>query len=138
MRCRSSVLLASVLVCVGCGSLPRDPEGTSERVTRQRQVRVGLTDHPPWVIRTKSEPAGAEVELIREFAASERVVPTWTWGSETQLMHALKRFELDLVIGGLLVPSPWNAEVGLTTPYYKKYVMAVPPGENGWLKRLEE
>ena len=53
---------------VACGNLPPDPEHTPERVRRDRQIRVGLTEHPLGN-RTTGEPAGAEVELVRQFAS---------------------------------------------------------------------
>ena len=177
-------------------------------------MRVGLVGRPPWVVRTSGEPAGAEVELVRQFARELGATPEWFWGGEQQHMEALERFELDLVVGGLTDKTPWSKSVGLTSPYFEdrilvgvpsslppprdiegvrvaakqgeavaaylkkrgavpvpvaelsqanghaaapewqleqlglrrtdvelyteKHVMAVPPGENGWLKRLDE
>ncbi len=48
-RCRivisRLVLLCSLLsATVSCGSLPRDPERTTDRVRKQHQIRVGLVE----------------------------------------------------------------------------------------------
>ena len=210
---RLIVIVASGLLTLSCGSLPRDPEGTLHRA-RGGRLRVGLVEHPPWVVRTEGEPAGAEVELVRRFAAELNATPEWHWGGEQRHMEALERFELDLVVGGVTKSTPWSKYVGLTGPYFEetyavgfpasaapgkelkglsvavregdpvayylaeedavpvrvsdlkgtggpaaaptwelermgfvpsggelhseKHVMAVPPGENGFLKRLEE
>jgi polar amino acid transport system substrate-binding protein len=210
---RLIVIVASGLLTLSCGSLPRDPEGTLQRVQGGR-LRVGLVEHPPWVVRTEGEPAGAEVELVRRFAAELNATPEWHWGGEQRHMEALERFELDLVVGGVTDQTLWSKYVGLTGPYFEetyavgfpasaapakelkglsvavregdpvayylakedavlvrvsdlkgtggpaaaptwelermglvpsggelhseKHVMAVPPGENGFLKRLEE
>jgi polar amino acid transport system substrate-binding protein len=207
-------LVLLVVVASGCGSLPRDPKKTLERVRQQKHVNVGLVENPPWVVRTGSEPEGAEVRLVREFAASLGATPDWFWGGEQQHLEALERFELDMVVGGLDATAPWAKKIGLTRPYFiepilvgvpadahppeslkglrvavksgeaaaayllqkhatpvrvsefrglhepvaapdwrlrqlgltltkfeldrKKHVMAVPPGENGWLKRVQE
>jgi hypothetical protein len=60
-------------------------------------------------------------------------------------LEALKRFELDLVIGNLDAKTPWKKEIAFTRPYFtervaggseREHVMAAPPGENAWLKRV--
>src|SRR5689334_5685077 len=101
-----------------CGKLPRDPENTTERVEQQHAIRVGLTEDPPWVLRTSGEPAGVEVTLIRDFAHSLGATPEWFWGTEQTHMEALKHFELDIAISGLEAKTPWSKQVGLTRPYF--------------------
>jgi len=43
-------------------------------------MRVGLVEHPPWVVRTNGEPRGVEVELVRQFANGLGTTPEWHWG----------------------------------------------------------
>ncbi len=123
-------LIGLVLIAeTACSALPRDPEKTLERVQRQRRMRVGLVENPPWVVRAGSNPAGAEVELATRFAASLGATPEWFWGAEQRHMEALERFELDLVIAGLDQKTPWSKKVGLTRPYFEdQVVIGVPPG----------
>jgi polar amino acid transport system substrate-binding protein len=116
-------LIVSILVvATACSSLPRDPEGTLERV-RHGVFRVGLVENPPWVVRTAGEPQGAEPELVRRLAASIGARPQWFWGSEERHMEALERFELDLVIGGLDDRNPWKKKAGFTRPYFEERVL---------------
>lgn len=125
------VSLIALLLIAGtaCSTLPRDPEKTLERVQRQRRMRVGLVENPPWVVRAGGNPAGAEVELATRFAASLGATPEWFWGAEQRHMEALERFELDLVIAGLDQKTPWSKKVGLTRPYFEEQVViGVPPG----------
>jgi polar amino acid transport system substrate-binding protein len=123
---RSIVIVASCLLTVACASLPRDPEGTLRRVQGGR-LRVGLVEHPPWVVRTEGEPTGAEVELVRRFAAELNATPEWHWGGEQRHMEALERFELDLVVGGVTDQTPWSKYVGLTGPYFEEtYAVGFP------------
>jgi polar amino acid transport system substrate-binding protein len=106
--------------------LPRDPEQTLEHVKGGR-MRVALVEHPPWVVRTNGEPAGAEVELVRELAKELGAKPEWHWGGEQQQLEALERYELDLVIGGLTDDTPWSKTIGLTSPYFEnRIVVGVP------------
>ena len=121
------ILWCFTVATIGCSNLPRDPEHTTERVKHDRQIRVGLTEHPPWVIRTTGEPAGAEVELVRQFASRMGAAPVWIWGSEAQHMPALKRFELDLVIAGLDASTPWSRDIGVTKPYFEERVFVGVP-----------
>jgi ABC-type amino acid transport substrate-binding protein len=137
-----SCLLASL---ISCSNLPRDPKQTLRRVQTQ-PMRVGLVEHPPWVIRTNGEPRGAEVELVRQFASGLGTTPEWHWGGAQEQMEALENYGLDLVIGGFTSRSPWKDYVGFTAPYFEetierdrvKHVIATPPGENGFIKRLDE
>jgi polar amino acid transport system substrate-binding protein len=112
----------------GCTSLPRDPKETLRQI-HSRPVRVGLVEHPPWVVRTNGEPAGVEVDLIRNFASELGTTTDWHWGGEQEQLEALQHYQLDVVIGGLTDRTPWAKYVGLTSPYFKEtYHVAIPPG----------
>lgn len=85
-----------------------------------------MVENPPWVIRTAGsdeEPAGAEVELVRRFAAEIGAVPEWFWGGEQQHFESLERFELDLVAGGFNDSTPWTNRVGLTSRYFQNRIL---------------
>jgi len=91
-------------------------------------MRVGLIENPPWVVRTSGEPAGVEVELIRNFASQLGTTAEWHWGGEQQQMEALQHYQLDLVIGGVTDRTPWSKYIGLTGSYFKEtYRIGVPP-----------
>jgi hypothetical protein len=74
---------------------------------------------------------------------------TFTWGTEQRLIERLERRELHLVAAGLDHKTPWQKQVGLTQAYFEsertegeherrvEHVLAVPPGENAWLRELE-
>jgi polar amino acid transport system substrate-binding protein len=108
--------------------LPRDPKETLRQL-QSRPLRVGLVEHPPWVVRTSGEPAGVEVELIRNFATQLGTTAEWHWGGEQQQMEALEQYQLDVVIGGLTKRTPWSKYIGLTSPYFEEiYRIGIPPG----------
>lgn len=131
-------LLAAILAGASC-DLPRDPEGTLERVRQTRRVRVGVVDNAPWVMRAENaEPAGVEADLVRELARELNVVPEWSWGGEGRHMEALKNFQLDLVVGGIKRDTAYRHEIALTAPYDTEHSFAAPPGENKWLFFLSE
>jgi polar amino acid transport system substrate-binding protein len=123
------VIALIVMTSTACSTLPRDPKKTLEHVQQRHQMRVGLVENPPWVVRTAGEPAGAEIQLVRSFAQSLDATPEWFWGGEQHHMEALEHFELDLVVGGLEAKTPWSKTISLTQPYFEEaIVVGVPPG----------
>jgi polar amino acid transport system substrate-binding protein len=130
-----------LLVAVACG-LPRDPDGTLDRV-RGGVVRVGIAQSPPWVIVTPGGAEGVEATLAKAIADSLGASIEWIRKSESELLTDLEERKLDLVLAGLTDDSPWKTKVALTKPVYedpgtkKKHVMAAPPGENAWLVFVE-
>jgi polar amino acid transport system substrate-binding protein len=120
-------LIAAITACDG---LPKDPSGTTNQILSRGTIKVGVIEHPPWVIRTvDGEPAGAEAELVKEFSQRLGVKPEWQWGGEGQLFSALEKYELDVVIGGLENTTPWSSRIGMTRPYFKEiFLIGVPSG----------
>ncbi|PYS51489.1 MAG: ABC transporter substrate-binding protein [Acidobacteria bacterium] len=133
------ILLILIAFFASCSNLPRDPKKTLQHVLESKRLRVGLVEHPPWVVKINGEPAGVEVELVKRFAADLGATPDWSWGGEQEQMEALEHYKLDLLIGGFTSETAWSTYVGLTSPYTdQKQVMASPPGENGFIKRLDD
>jgi polar amino acid transport system substrate-binding protein len=135
--------LVTLAVLSACGTpFPRDPEHTSDRVRSTRELRVGLTENPPWVVRSPDgQPTGLEVEVARRLAARQGALVRWHWGQLEALFTQLEEHQLDLVIGGIDAETPWEGRVGLTEPWNRAHasdiVLAVPPGENGWMGEVE-
>jgi ABC-type amino acid transport substrate-binding protein len=138
LRSLSAVVLA--VVCAGC-DMPRDPEGTYQRV-QGGTLRAGLTLHEPWTRWEDDQPAGIEVELLKQFAEQSDARLEWVRNSESRLLEQLEGGRLDVVIGGLKDDSPWSKRVGLTRPFLTLqgdgHVMAVRQGENRWLLELDK
>lgn len=136
-----SFLIIFLLLGLSCANLPRDPKETLRQV-HSRPIRVGTVENPPWVVRNGAEPAGVEVELIRNFASQLGTTVEWHSGGEQQQLEALGDYQLDVVVGGLTDQTPWSKYVALTSPYFEEessnHVIAVPPGENGFVKRMDE
>src|SRR5438270_9722799 len=131
-----AILLLAAFLCACGEEFPRDPKGTLKRV-RGGTMRVGLVENPPWVMRKGDEPAGIEPELVRQLAAELGAKPEWHWGGEQPQMEALEHYQLDLLLGGITRKTPWKSDIGLTSGYFEQHAMATPPGENGWIKALD-
>ena len=116
----AALAAAAVAALGGCElpqDVPRDPDGTLNRV-RDGTMRVGVTDHDPWVrLGDPDAPYGVEPVLLRRFAATLGADVEWVAGSEEELMGAMQEGQLDIVVGGLTMKSPWKKEAALTRPY---------------------
>jgi polar amino acid transport system substrate-binding protein len=132
-------LAALMLLLAACG-IPRDPEGTLERVIGSA-MRVGITESEPWIVLDGGEPSGVEVDLVQGFASELDTEIEWVNGSETEILESIEMGQLDLALGGFTADNPWSSKVSFIQPYFvlgeDQHVMAVPHGENAWIVRLE-
>lgn len=142
MAATQTLCTMMVLCCIlsGCGDFPRDPKDSLHQAIDRGALRVGLSEHPPWVYRTDDgRPAGAEADLIERFADSIGVDVDYHWGVSAELMTSLEKFEIDVAAAGFRRDDPWKKHVGFTLPYDgDKHVLAVAPGENALLMKLEQ
>jgi ABC-type amino acid transport substrate-binding protein len=141
------VPLSLLVLAVACG-LPRDPEGTLDRV-RGGTLRVGFVVDTPWVTATGQGAGGIEGAIVAELARSLNASVAWTHASETPLLTALHDGDLDLVVAGLTKDSPWAQKASFTRSYYVDttrvhgertevpHVVALRPGENAWQVYVE-
>lgn len=138
---RRCCVFLPLILASACG-LPKDPEGTSDRIASTRELRVGVTDNRPWVDAHSPEPAGIEADLVRHFAERLGAKILWSRGSEAALAEQLKHHDLDIAVGGFEVKTPWKSVVGVTQPFArtpdkKKHVFLVAPGENRFILTLD-
>ena len=137
MRLLTGVALAFALTAC---DLPRDPEGTLERIEGSA-LRVGITDSPPWTIVTDGDPAGVEAELLKHLARDLDAEIEWVEGSQSEILEEIEEGHLDVAVGGFTADDPWAKKVTFIQPYFTlgedAHVMAVPHGENAWIVRLE-
>ena len=117
----------ALLAMAGC-EYPRDAEGTLERV-RGGILRVGVAEHPPWVVMRDDKPEGIEPRLLSAFAAKLGARIEWVRGSEAALVEALKRRRIDVLAAGLRHDTPWKRHGAVSLPYAQtRVVVAAPPG----------
>ena len=138
---RTPLAVTMSLLASSCG-ITHDPEGTSERIASTHELRVGISDNPPWTVAADGEPRGIEPDLVREFASGAGAHVLWKKGSETVLVEGLKRHQLDLVVGGFEKKTQWASSAGITQPYAKdadgkKHVFLAAPGENRFILSLD-
>ena len=128
-RNKALSLFVVALALTACDAVPRDPEGTLERV-RGGTMRVGITAHDPWTSFEGGQPAGIEVDLLQDFADEIDADIEWVPGSEGDLFEALHVGQLDVVIGGFTSTTPYSKDAALTHPYVTTaVVVGVPEGD---------
>jgi polar amino acid transport system substrate-binding protein len=133
--------LLAFFLAAGCG-MPKDADGAMSKI-RNGTLRVGIAENPPWVAVNGAEVSGIEPQLVGDLARQLNSHVKNVYGSETLLLEALHRRELDMVIGGFTADSPWKRDVALTKPYHedrnkRQHALALPPGENAWLMQVEK
>jgi hypothetical protein len=136
MRLRPLLLLS---LLAACAELPRDPDGTSERVAAERSFRVGaiLGSGAPGVARQQA--------LIDRIAAASGARPAIETGSGEALLPRLEEGALDLVVGEFDLKSPWIARVHLLPPLMRvangggetQVAAAARHGENRWIALVD-
>ncbi|MDO5502653.1 MAG: ABC transporter substrate-binding protein [Actinomycetia bacterium] len=136
MRRLAALIGVIAAALTGCGEIPRDPSATLEQIIERGDLRAGSSP---------SSVTPAETDLVEGFADSLDVDVVWTEGGESELVAAMERGELDVLIGGLRADSPWTERISLTRAYGSEVVhgepvervLAVPRGENALLVTLE-
>lgn len=79
---------------------------------------IGVTENPPWIIRQDQQPRGLEADLLNAFADTLNATVEWQWGSENELLQALKHHQLDIVAGGLTSNTRISQLAAATRPFY--------------------
>jgi hypothetical protein len=131
--------LALLCVLCACGSIPRDPDGTLDRVRASREFRVGLIasgDHRPG--------DGLERAFLSRVAAATGARPVTAEGAAERLLLDLEDEKLDLVVGTVGEETPWKDRVAVLRPFGTTKgnpgLLLVPiarNGENEWIMLLE-
>lgn len=113
-------MMTAVLAAACAEPFPRDPQQTFQRIQSTRLMRVGVTENPPWVVRSADgRPTGPEAELALRIARAQKAEVRWHWGQAEALFKALAEHELDLMIGGLDSQTPWSDRLGFTRPWFE-------------------
>ncbi|WP_324748738.1 hypothetical protein SH591_08410 [Sphingomonas sp. LY54] len=133
---KSPILILATMFALGCSEIPKDPEGTLDRVRVEGVFKVGL-------IASEQPPVGADrsrllVERVGQQAEAE---PQFEKGASEPLLAKLEEGKLDMVIGELAPASPWAKAVTLLTPLGEQVsqdghvhlVVALRNGENAWI-----
>jgi hypothetical protein len=131
--------LCAALALAGCNSLPKDPDGTLDRVKAQRSFRVGLIATGDVQIGTARRDA-----FLARIARATGATPSVKEGASEPLLLELQDGQLDLVVGIVSPDSPWVGRVAQLKPIGEtlapQHLLLTPMarnGENRWIMLLE-
>jgi hypothetical protein len=132
-------LMTAALLLGGCGAIPKDPDGTLDRIQAERSFRVGM-------IASSAQSAGLDRQrlLVRRVAGASGASATVEHGAAEPLLMKLEEGDLDLVVGELAPASPWSKRVTILPPLGEQvtrdghvHVVAMARnGENAWISLL--
>ena len=105
---------------------PKDAEKTLDKVSNGT-IRVGFTNAGPWVYPSATGAQGIEADIVTNFAQTLHAKIDWVEVTEEQLFNALKRGEINILIGGITDKTPWKEEIGLTKPYIETSIVIAQP-----------
>jgi hypothetical protein len=132
-------LAAGLLLVAACAQMPRDPDGTLERVRAERQFRVGLISSGE-----HRDGDGREREFLVRIARATGARPLVTEGAAEPLLLQLEQGGVDLVLGTVAQDSPWMNRVAILEPVAelpgdpgRKVSPIARNGENAWITLLE-
>ena len=80
---------------------------------------------------------GSEIEILKDFARTNKLHIQFKEGSESDLIDKLKKYEIHIVAGGFEKKTLWKQEAGPTVTYDSKHLFLIPKGENRLLQKLE-
>jgi hypothetical protein len=134
-----SIAVSMILLALaGCSALPRDPDGTTDRVVSEHRFRVGMI---------AGGAAGAEQQqaLLARIAGATGSRPQVETGSAEALLLRLEEGTLDLVLGEFDSHSPWVLRAHLLPPLLKRangngethVTAAARHGENRWIMLID-
>ena len=128
-------LLCAALVLASCNQIPRDTEGSLERIGQEGRFRVGLISGSPDVERRGNL-------LLDHVAKAAGARPVGKQGAAEPLLQELEEGRLDLIVGAMADKSPWRTRVHFLPPLGSKggakpsVVAMVRNGENAWISLL--
>lgn len=133
-----AALIAAPVLVVACDGIPRDPEGTLDRVRAHKVIRIGLIAAAADMPRRAEEESFVAALEARTGARAQRRVD-----STERLLTGLEHGELDVVVGELSSESPWKAKVTILPPLRVPAEgetiaphVVVRNGENAWVALL--
>jgi hypothetical protein len=126
---RRGFLAGALAVAVAGCDLPRDAGGTLNRIRSGRELRVGVSENPPWVRFEGDAAGGIEPALMSDWGERLGARPVWFRGSEPVLFQALRERVLDIVIAGLTRDNPWSPKLAISRTYLVARVRFGMPSE---------
>lgn len=111
-------LLIVTLVFCSTATLADGKSRSVEQIVKSGQLRIAVSVFPPWVMRAKDgQLIGSEIDMGRRLAADMGVAPKFSEYEWKQLIPALNRGEVDIIISGMAIKPDRALKVNFSRPY---------------------
>lgn len=118
MRLLIKQSLVLVLVFFAAMATAGDGQRHFQQIIKSGELRIGVSLYPPWVMRSKAgELIGSEVDMGRRLAADMGVDASFGEYEWQQLIPALNKGEIDVIISGMAIKPSRALQVNFSRPY---------------------
>jgi hypothetical protein len=125
-----AALLIGILSAGGCSDFPKDNAETLKQLEAGREMKVGVAHNPPWTAVADGRIEGVEPALVTQWAESLGTRAHFITGPADDLVEALYKRELDVLVMGLTDKTPHSGKLALSQPYLEvKIQIGVAPGQ---------
>jgi polar amino acid transport system substrate-binding protein len=121
MKRLTAVLGLCLALVLGGVTLAADPaSATLARIVENQEVRIGMSgNQPPFTVRSKTgQLIGFEVDVAKNLAAAMGVKLKLVQKPFAELLPALERGEVDLVMSGMTMTPERSLNFSFAGPYY--------------------
>jgi len=112
-----AAVLIGALAASGCSDFPKDNAETLKQLQAGREMKVGVTHNPPWTVVAEGRIEGVEPALVTQWAQSLGTRARFVTGPADDLVEALYKRELDVLVMGLTDKTPHSGKLALSQPY---------------------
>lgn len=113
-----SSLLFALLVFSLALQAAEQPVRSFQKILDSGELRVGVALFPPWVMRSKNgELIGSETDIARKLARDMGVELKYSLFQWSELIPALEKGEVDVVISGVAITPRRALQVKFSQPY---------------------
>lgn len=89
-----------------------------QKIISSGELRIGVAILPPWVMRAKDgQLIGAEIDMGRRLAADMGIKSTFGVYDWEQLIPALEKGEIDIIVSGMAIKPNRALRVSFSRPY---------------------
>lgn len=130
MRMKIAAILIGALAASGCSDFPKDNAETLKQLKAGREMKVGVAHNPPWTVVAEGRIEGVEPALISQWAQHLGTRAHFVTGPSDDLVEALYKRELDVLVMGMTDKTPHSGKLALSQPYLEvRTNVGVAPGQ---------
>ena len=82
-------------------SIPKDIHGTLEKINKDKVLKIGYSNHPPFIQIKNGDSTGIEYKIMLALGEEMGVHLIFIEGTEAVLIEKIKKYEIDIIIADL-------------------------------------